>query len=225
MRLTAAGILFASAAILWANSFAPPRLPWATPTVTVGTLPLGVDVDPASNTIYVANLIDNTISVIDGQRCNGRHDSHCSPVATMTNVGYGPLWPAFDAATHTLYVTNALTDTGDNGNTVAVLDVSHCTAGDTSGCNQAPVAIVTVPGLVGSEFGLSVIAIDSFTHTLYVGEADDGPVSMINTATCNALQTGGCNETPSTMTNGDGMAIDSANHSVYINNLNKGQLT
>src|SRR5262249_33923461 len=60
----------------------------------------------------------------------------------------------------------------------------------------------------------------SSTHTLYVGNADDGPISMIDTATCNALQTSGCNQAPSVMVNGDGMTIDPSNHSVYVNDAN-----
>ena len=227
LRIVAAGILFATAAVLGANCIAPLRLPWATPSVTVGSFPQGAEVDPTTNTIFVTNIGDNTISVIDGRRCNGRNGSHCTPIATMTNVGFGPLWPVFDPATHTLYVANALTESGDNNNQVAVLNVAHCRVGDISGCGQPPVAIVTVPGLVGNQDtgGLAVMKLDSFTHTLYVGDADDGPVSMINTATCNTLQTSGCNQTPSTNTNGDGMAIDLTNHSVYINDAAEGMVT
>ena len=33
------------------------------------------------------------------------------------------------------------------------------------------------------------MALDATTHTLYVGDAHDGLVSMINTATCNAMNT------------------------------------
>jgi DNA-binding beta-propeller fold protein YncE len=226
LRVVAAGLLFATAAVLGANCIAPLRLPWATPTATAGNYSQAAEVDPATNTVYVINLGDNTISVIDGHRCNGRNGSHCAPVATMSNVGFGPLWPVLDRSSHTLYVTNALTEGGDNNNMVAVLDVSHCNAQDTSGCNQAPVALVTVAGLVGNQDtgALAAIALDSSTHTLYVGDADDGPISMIDTATCNALQTSGCSQGPVTAVNGDGMSIDSANHSVYVNDAVEGKV-
>jgi Uncharacterized conserved protein len=217
-RIAAAGVFLLGAAALAAVAInpKPPKLPWAVPTVQVGINPIGVDIDLATNTIYVGNLADNTISVIDGRRCNSRNNSDCAPIATMTDVGFGPSWPVFDPATDTLYVTDAFTESGDFGNTVAVLDVSHCRAGDTSGCNQPPVAVVTMSGLTFIEGVLAEMALDGFTHTLYVGDANGGPVSMIDTATCNGQQTGGCNQVISTNVNGFFPTIDSANHSVYI---------
>jgi len=98
---------------------------------------------------------------------------------------------------------------GDDGNTIAVLNGRTCNARDTSGCGQLPAAIVTVPGVFfNQEFGtLAVLALDPSNHTLYAGDANDGPVSMVNTATCNAMNTSGCTQTPSTMANGDGIAM------------------
>jgi DNA-binding beta-propeller fold protein YncE len=219
LRIIAGGALFVTAAALAANALMPPKLPWAVPTVTVGINPVGVDIDLATNTIYVGHQDDNTISVIDGRRCNSSNASQCVAVATMTNVGFGPLWPVFDPATRTLYVVNAFTKSGDPGNTVAVLDVSHCNALDTSGCSQAPVALVTIPGATFNEGLVAKLALDGFTHTLYVGDANGGPVSMINTATCNALQTSGCSQTTSTNVNGIFATVDSGSHSVYLNDF------
>src|SRR4029077_14850196 len=74
LRLAAAGTLFLAAAGLAATAaMHPPKLPWAVPTVTVGNAPGGVAVDPVTDTIYVTNVDDGTISVIDGRRCNARH--------------------------------------------------------------------------------------------------------------------------------------------------------
>jgi hypothetical protein len=222
LRIAAAGVLLLGAAALAAivANPNPPKLPWAVPTVAVGLNPVGVDIDLATNTIYVGHQDDNTISVIDGRSCNSSNASQCVATATMTNVGFGPLWPVFDPATHTLYVLNAFTESGDFGNSVAVLDVSHCRVGDTSGCNQAPVAVVTMSGFTFNGGLLAeTTALDAFTHTLYVGDANGGPVSMINTATCNAQQTSGCSETTSTNVNGIFATVDSANHSVYLNDF------
>ena len=72
------------------------------------------------------------------------------------------------------------------------------------------------------------MALDSTTHTLYVGDARYGAVSMINTATCNATNTGGCNQVATTSTNGDSITLDTASHSVYIINnpeLNNSQMS
>ncbi len=43
-----------------------------TGTIRVGTGPLGVAVDPRTDTIYVTNGNDNTVSVINGARCNAQ---------------------------------------------------------------------------------------------------------------------------------------------------------
>jgi DNA-binding beta-propeller fold protein YncE len=225
LRLAAAGTLFLAAAGLAATAaMHPPKLPWAVPTVTVGNAPGGVAVDPLTDTIYVTNIDDGTISVIDGRKCNARHASRCAPIATMTNAGLLPpnFWITFDQTSGTLYVTNGLTATGDDGNTITVLNGRTCNARNTFGCGQTPAATVTVPGVFfNQETGaFSILGLDASNHTLYAGDANEGPISMVNTATCNAMNTSGCNQTPTTMANGDSTAIDDSNHSVYVNNLN-----
>jgi DNA-binding beta-propeller fold protein YncE len=224
LRIAAAGTLVLAGAALAATLMQPPKLPWAVPTVTVGNAPGGVAVDPVTDTIYVANVDDGTISVIDGRRCNARNASHCAPIATMTNAGLVPpnFWITFDQTSGTLYVTNGLTATGDDGNTITVLNGRTCNARNTSGCGQTPAATVTVPGVFFSQEteAFSLLALDASNHTLYAGDANDGPVSMVNTATCNAMNTSGCSQVPSTMANGDATAIDYSNHSVYVTNFN-----
>ncbi len=221
LRLAVAGILFLAAAGLAATAaMHPPKLPWAVPTVKVGNNPIGVAVDRATNTIYVANALSNSVSVIDGSTCNARDVSHCVPIAKLTHVGPVPIWVTFDRTTGTLYVTDGLTRTGDDGNTIAVLNGNTCNARDTSGCGQRPAAIVRVPGVVfNQETGALVpLTLDPPRHTLYAPDANDGPVVMVNTATCNALNTSGCSQVPSTMANGDTVAIDYSNQSVYVTN-------
>jgi YVTN family beta-propeller protein len=224
-RIAVAGILLLGAAALAAVAVNPnpPKLPWATPVIAVGTAPTTAEVDPASNTIYVPNPGDNTISVIDGRRCNASNHSRCSPVATMTNVGFAPTWLTLDGTTRTLYVTDSADENGDPGYQIAVLNVANCNTRNTSGCDQAPVALVTV-GATGNDFDFAFSALDSSLHTLYVGDVDFGPLSMINTATCNALQTSGCSNVPTTTATGLNPAIDLSNHSVYVGNLAEGSL-
>lgn len=213
LRLAAASLLFVAAAALATTAVMRVKLPWAVPISRVGTFPFGVAVDTETNTIYVPNSGDNTISVIDGSQCNASNPAHCAPVATMTNVGFGPSWPVVDPLTATLYVTNSLTENYEDGNTVAVVDIANCNAHDISACAQPPAALVTV----GSQaFALASIALDPSIHTLYVGDANDGPLSMINTATCNSQQTSGCNEVPMSGGTGAFPAIDLSNHSVYV---------
>jgi YVTN family beta-propeller protein len=44
----------------------------AWPTTNVGNTPLFIGINKITNTIYVSNLDDNTLSVIDGATCNGQ---------------------------------------------------------------------------------------------------------------------------------------------------------
>ncbi len=222
LRLATVGTLFLAAAALAATAMQRPTLPWAVPTAKVGNNPIGVAVDRATNTIYVANALSNSVSVIDGSRCKAEDATRCSPIATLTHVGPSPILLAFDQTTGTLYVTDGETTTGEDGNSIAVLNGKTCNATNTSGCGQLPAAIVTVPGdLNNLETGAAgVITLDPFKHTLYVGDANDGPVVMVNTATCNAMNISGCSQLPSTMANGDAVTIDHSNHSVYVTDAN-----
>jgi DNA-binding beta-propeller fold protein YncE len=66
-----------------ATSVKMPKLPWAPPLIPAGNWPVHVAVDPATNTIYVANNLDTIISVIDGKNCSAGHSSKCTPIATI----------------------------------------------------------------------------------------------------------------------------------------------
>ncbi|MGO9508776.1 MAG: YncE family protein [Mycobacterium sp.] len=72
-----------------------------TATVPVGRSPSGVAVDPGTRTVYVTNMIDGTMSVIDGST---------RAVTATVPVGKIPVGVAVDPGTHTVYVTNK----GDN---------------------------------------------------------------------------------------------------------------
>ena len=77
-----------------------------TATIPVGTQPAGVAANPKTNTIYVANSFDNTVSVISGRT---------NTVTATIPVGGVPVGVAADPKTRTIYVTNA------NSGTVSVL--------------------------------------------------------------------------------------------------------
>jgi YVTN family beta-propeller protein len=217
-RIAAAAVLLLGAAALAAVAVNPnpPKLPWRVPTVNVGIEPVTSVVDQATHTVYVANIAEDTVSVIDGTRCNSSSSSRCSPIATLT-VGPNPLFMAFDPTTGTLYVTII----GGTENTIAVVNANTCNARNTSGCGQTP-AVVTVPGAIyDDDSGIaSNIVLDTADHTLYIGDAAEGPVSFLDTASCNGTNTSGCSQTPTTSaTNGDDLTIDHTNHSVYVTNF------
>ena len=76
----------------------------------------GIAVNEATSTVYVVNTIANTVSVIDGARCNARVHSGCARRAAVAPVGVSPRRVAVDESTNTVYVTNA------GSNTVTMLN-------------------------------------------------------------------------------------------------------
>ena len=66
------------------------------PTVTVGTAPYWDAVDQRTDTIYVANNIDNTVSVINGARCNAMVTAGCASTPPTVTVGAGVTFVAVD---------------------------------------------------------------------------------------------------------------------------------
>ena len=102
-----------------------------TATVPVGKWALGVAVDPGTHTVYVANVDDGTVSVIDGST---------RTVTATVPVGKSPWWgAAVDPGTHTVYVPNLDDDT------VSVMDASTRTVTAT-GPVKGPVGVAVDPG-------------------------------------------------------------------------------
>ena len=190
----------------------------------VGTAPVrrgpsALAVDRATNTIYVAsgnnangpNAGGDTVSVIDGRRCQARDVSRCAGPWPTVKVGNLPSSVAVDQGTDTVYVTV------DGSNTVAVFNGATCNAQVTWGCGQAPAHVRVGPGPFG-------ILADDADHTVYVANPgpkfDQDTMSMINTLTCNASDLGGCaNQTPARVPVAVGPSdfdVDQATHTVYV---------
>ena len=139
-------------------------------TITAGNNPWGIAVDPATNTIYTANLADGeyagTVSVIDGATCNGSDMTGCGQAPWSVNVGFGAKYVAIDHRTHRVYVTN------DEDTSVSVINGNTCNGSDTTGCRSTPpkVAVGNYP---------HEIAIDPTAGTGYVANFDN-TVSVIS---------------------------------------------
>ena len=136
-RLGLAGLLLFAAAGFAAMSMKPPKLPWVAPLIPTGSWPIHIMVDQATNTAYIANQLDNTISVVDGRNCSAGHTLACTPIASIS-PGPNPTDLILDAVHRTLFATLV----GGNSDSIAVIDISSCNATNTSGCSQTPKEVV-----------------------------------------------------------------------------------
>jgi DNA-binding beta-propeller fold protein YncE len=153
------------------------------PTTAVGGTPQQEAVDQATDTVYVANGGDGTVSVVNGAVCNAGDTSGCDQTWPTVTVGANPTAIGLNPVTNTIYVANT------NDDTVSVIDGSTCNGGDSSGCGEARATIA-----VGSD-PVSV-GVDPNTDTIFVGNSNDGTVSVIDGSTCNGKDTSGCGQTP-----------------------------
>ena len=184
------------------------------PVVTVGSFPGYMDIDLATDTIYVANYNANTVSVINAAACTLTRQLACRHDAPTTPAGAGAQGSAFDNATGTLYVANG------EDNDVSVIDASSCNALVTWGCGRNWPTISTAPGAYPF-----AVAVDQQTDTIYVADYNSNIISVINGATCNAHVTSGCHQTPAAVGvvmppnnsgNPFGLDVDEATDTVYV---------
>jgi YVTN family beta-propeller protein len=206
------------------------------PTVPVGVSPSGIVVDTLTHTVYVANdgaAATGTVSVINDTTCNATHSSGCASVRVLQVPGGNADKIAIDQATDTLYVAT-LTSSGPD--IVSVFNGATCNASHSLGCSQTP-AVVLVGTSGGSQFGSELsLVVDQATNTIYATNLNlttapfvGNSVYVINGATCDAMNTSGCGNSPATITVGNnpinpwGIAIDQATDTIYTANIADGE--
>lgn len=183
----------------------------AWPTITVGNLPSSIAVDQATDTVYVTNAGDNTVTVLNGATCNAMDLSGGGQRATVP-VGLGPLGIFADDANHTVYVADL--DFG-NGSTVSMINSATCNASTVSTCPTTPPPTVTVA------ISPLAVTVDLATHTVYV--SSEAQATVFDANSCNATVQSGCG-TVGTLPgdpfgNGPNDAeIDTANNTLYTAN-------
>jgi DNA-binding beta-propeller fold protein YncE len=191
--------------------------PW--PTITVGNMPSSVAVNEQTDTVYVSNAGDNSVSVFNGAICNAENSSGCGQTPATVPVGMVPVAIFVDPVDHTVYIPNGGEDD------VSMLDSATCNATDLATCPATPPPTVTLPGLATAG------DVDQATHTAYVticannpffgcGPGTDG-VAVFDTSTCNAAAQAGCDQLGA-LPDGNrpliGDAVDAANHTLYTAN-------
>jgi len=125
-------------------------------TVSVGSMPSGVAVNPNTNLIYVTNYSDNSVSVIDGAKN--------TVVATVGGVGnIFSIGVAVNPNTNLIYVTNG----GGSPNVYVI-----------NGANNAVVATLQA-GDMDNSFG---VAVNPKTNLIYVVDPDSSYVYVIDGA-------------------------------------------
>jgi DNA-binding beta-propeller fold protein YncE len=171
--------------------------------------------DPRTRTLYVENQDALTVSVLDAATCNARDATDCAPQAAV-QVGNEPNSSlVIDQPTRTLFVVNTGSDT------LSVVDLRHCRAGDVAGCAQPDRTLQTG----GVPFW---IELDPRTRTMYVPEHLDEDVAAIGAAGCNALRRSGCRHEAPTAPIPDGVfatAADPRTHTLYAGAGDSGKLT
>jgi len=100
-------------------------------TLPAGEIPCSIAVNSKTNTLYVANYGDNTVSVLDAKTQR--------TVATI-HVGDHPKSIAFDPIRNLVFVANT------HDNTVTVIDAIHNTVLTTLPAGKSPSALAVVPG-------------------------------------------------------------------------------
>jgi DNA-binding beta-propeller fold protein YncE len=186
----------------------------AAPAFPAGNGPFSLGIDDATHTLYVTDGNTDTVSVFNIATCNAADTAGCGHITATLKTGEGPADIAVEPATDTLYVTNAGAGISGAGDTVSVINGATCNAGNTSGCGQTP-ATVTVGHFAFFD------AFDPANKTVYVTDALDNAVSMINARTCHAGDTAGCGRKPPMVAVGNfpvPVVVDPHTDTVYAGN-------
>jgi YVTN family beta-propeller protein len=157
-------------------------------TVAVGTAPAGSVVDTATDTVYVANAMDNTLSAINGST---------NTVVGTIPVGSHPVAIAIDPVTSTLYVSDLF------GAAVSVVSES------------LGAVIATVD--LGARYEPAAIAVDPSLGTVYAGIDDEIPYVAVINAGSNTLTTvESVGDSQNGAAQADGVAVDPSTHEVFV---------
>jgi DNA-binding beta-propeller fold protein YncE len=148
--------------------------------------PAQLDIDTATNTIYVADSGNpstgsggNTVTVIDGNTCDANDHTGCGADAPTVTAGSGVSAVAVDQANSSVYAANY------NDGTVSVIDGAVCDSSNVSGCHDATHSVATGAGA-------GAVVVDALDHTVFALNQSDDTLSSIDSATCDGATPSAC---------------------------------
>jgi DNA-binding beta-propeller fold protein YncE len=186
-------------------------------TIKVGSNPEWDTVDQATNTVYVANYNDGTVSVINGARCHATTGAGCARPAKTVAAGAGAGFVAIDDHRHTLFVV----DGGDD--TVAAINTDRCTGAHPGGCpNLAPAQQASSnqdPGYAQFPDQLALMPRSGSAYLVNVGGSK--VMAVTDVSGCDATNTSACRHDAPSVSHEHGFlaAIDPATHTIYASNI------
>ena len=185
------------------------------PTITVGGNPFWVTVDQATNTVYVPNFNDGTVSIIDGSACNATATAGCHRKPRAISTGGEAAFTAIDQRLHTLFVIN------HTDGTLSEINTKTCNGHTQSGCPaRARNEHVRFNPAKGENPG--AFALVSATGTAYMVNVGGGSfLAAYNVTHCDALTTAGCRvEAPSVRAAVAFPVVDPATDTIYAGSTN-----
>jgi hypothetical protein len=160
----------------------------------------------------VVNHVDDTLSVINTETCNGTTTSGCGGRARneQATPEQDPGFDSFPGAvtlvpqTGSAYVLNV-----GGPNVMSVVSVRHCNATDTTGCRTE------APSVPDHE---ATISADPATGTIYASNTSRPQIDVLNGATCRAGKLTGCTpvaEIPAGHPMANLSVVDAVTHTLY----------
>ena len=201
-----------------------------TASLTVGSSPAAIAVNPSTGTVYVANSAGNSVSVING----------ATNTVTTVSTGTNPVALAVNPLTNTIYVVNSGSNnvTVINGATnvpstvtdpnaispsaVALDPLTNMVYVANSGSNNLTVINGTgntVAATVSVGNSPAAVAVNPATNRVYVSNRGGGNVSVVNGATKTVVATVTVGTTPVALT------VNAATNTLYVANSGSSNLT
>lgn len=195
-----------------------------TTTVTSGTAPSAVAVNPVTNMIYVVNKNSNNVTVINGATnatTTVTDPNANTPDAIAVNPVTNKIYVANSGSSNVTVIdgaTNSTTDAGAGSQPYAIavnpitnmIYVVNLTGNNVTVINGA----TNTTSTVNTGAAPSAVAVNPVTNRIYVANDGSGTISVINGAT-NAVSA-----TVTVGTNPAVVAVNPVTNTIYVSNLN-----